>query len=141
MSKVVSLRLSDDQMGRLRHVALGLNRTHSEMAALLLEEALRERIFPLIEFRDTAAGRAAFLRDTRLKIWQVESLARDFEGSASKTAAYLEIPERQVQAALSYAAAFPDEVNAAIEDNEWAADHLAELVPGLQVFTVDATAS
>src|SRR5436305_9365014 len=61
MSHVVSLRLKDLQYERLQHLALQLDRTPSETAVVLLEEGLRMREFPCIEFRDTAAGREAFL--------------------------------------------------------------------------------
>ncbi len=46
MSKVVSMRLEDDQMERLKRAARQLGRTPAETASLLLEESLREREHP-----------------------------------------------------------------------------------------------
>jgi hypothetical protein len=60
VSKVVSLRLRDDQVERLQRTARYLGRSPTETAALLLEESLREREFAGIEFRDSPVGRQAF---------------------------------------------------------------------------------
>jgi uncharacterized protein (DUF433 family) len=140
MSRVVSLRLKDEQMERLRRAARRLGRSPSEAAALLLEEALRLGEHPFIEFRDSPVGRQTYLQGTRIAVWHVAVLAREYEGDASKTAAYLEIPEVQVRALLAYASAYADEIDAAIADNEWVVEHLLPLAPGFEVITVDAAA-
>jgi predicted DNA-binding protein len=57
MSKVVSIRLKDEQYERLRKLARRLDRTPSETVVRVLEEGLREREFPYIVFKDTAVGR------------------------------------------------------------------------------------
>ena len=62
MSKVVSLRLKDDQVERLQRAVCRMGRTPSEAAALLLEEALRQRDFAFMEFRDSLAGRRRIFR-------------------------------------------------------------------------------
>ena len=138
MSKVVSLRLKDDQVERLERAARRLGRTPSEAAAVLLDESLRQRDFAFVEFRDSPVGRQAYLKGTRLAVWQVVSLARSFAGDAPRTAAHLEIPEVAVRAALVYSAAYPGEVEAAIADNARAAADLVRLVPGLETVVVDA---
>ena len=69
MSKVVSMRLKDEQVDRLERAARRLGRSPSEAAALLLEEALRQRDFALIEFRDSPVGRQAYVHGTRLAVW------------------------------------------------------------------------
>ena len=138
MSKVVSLRLKDDQMERLQRAARRLGRSPSEAAVLLLEEALRARDFAFIEFRDSPVGRQAYLQGTRLPVWQVVSLARSYGGDVAQTAAHLELPTVYVVAALQYATAYPSEIEAAIADNAHAAAHLADLIPTLEVIDVDA---
>ena len=40
----------------------------------------------------------------------------------------------QVQAALNYAAAFSEETAEAIAQDEWAQEHITELIPGIQIF-------
>jgi uncharacterized protein (DUF433 family) len=135
------MRLKDEQMERLRRAARRLGRSPSETAALLLEESLRRSEYPFIEFRDSPAGRQAYLQGTRIAVWHVARLARDLASDASKIAAYLEVPEVQVKAVLAYASAYAEEIDAAISDDEWVAEHLLPLVPGFEVITVDAAAS
>lgn len=67
MSKALNLKLKDDQAERLDRMAAALGQTRTEMAARLLEEALRMEAFPLIDFRTTVCGREAFLTGTRIK--------------------------------------------------------------------------
>ncbi len=133
MSKVMSLRLQDDQAARLERTARALGKTPAQAAILLLEEALREREFPCITFRDSAFGRQAFLQGTRLAVWQVATVARGLGGDVQQVAAYFDIPERQAAALLRYAAAYPDEIQAAIEDNEAAEDQLTQWVPTIEI--------
>ena len=140
MSKVLSFRLKDEQVERLQRAARRLGRTPSQTAALFLEESLRRCDYPLIEFRDSPARRQAYVPGTRIAVWHVVVLAREYGGDASKTAAYLQIPEVQVKAALAYASGYPDEIETAIADNEWVAEHLLPLAPGFEVITVDAAA-
>ena len=140
VSKVVSLRLKDDQVERLERAARWLGRTPSEAAALLLEESLRQREFAFVEFRDSPVGRQAYLKGTRLAVWQVVSLARSFDDDATRTAAHLEIPAVAVRAALAYAAAYPAEIEAAVADNARAAADLVRLIPDLEAVVVDAAA-
>lgn len=113
MKKVISLRLSEDQVKRLQRAGHRLGRKVSEVAVILLEEALRQRDFPFIEFRDTVVGRQAHLKGTRLKVWQIVNLARDFDGDGEAVAAHLEMPAWHVASALAYAAAYPAEIEAA----------------------------
>jgi uncharacterized protein (DUF433 family) len=141
MSKVVSVRLKDDQYTRLQRAARALGRTPSESVVVFVEEALREREFAFIEFRETAVGRDAFIRGTRLKVWQIVSFNRDCESDVKKTADLLEIPIVQVKAALNYAAAFPDEIAAAIADNSSSIVELQRLLPNLEIFDVNASPS
>lgn len=140
MSRVVSLRLKDEKFERLQRAARQLGRSPSEAAALLLEESLRQRDHPFIQFRDSPAGRQAYLLGTRIAVWHVAALTREYDGDASKTAAYLEVPEVEVRAALAYASAYADEIEAAITDNEWVAEHLLPLTPGFEVVVVNAAA-
>ncbi|MCC7371280.1 MAG: transcriptional regulator [Chloroflexi bacterium] len=138
MSKVVSLRLRDEQVERLRRAARRFGRTPSEAAAILLEEALRQAEFALIEFRDSPAGRQAYLKGSRLAVWQIVSFLRAVEGDQARTASSLETPMSWVQAAVAYASAYPDEIDAAILDNAPDPARLSRLIPGLEIVTVDA---
>lgn len=139
MSKVVSLRLRADQVERLQRAARRLGRSPSEAATLLLEESLRQRDFPFIEFRDSPVGRQAYLQGTRLAVWQIASLAQDSGRDAAQVAAHLEMPVVRIAAALRYAAAYPAEIEAALADSAWTAAHLTRLLPGVEVVEVAAS--
>jgi uncharacterized protein (DUF433 family) len=117
-SKVVSLRLREAEAAYLVRQARRMQRTRSETAALLLAEKLREEEFPLIEFRPTLAGREAFVRGTRIKVWQVALHARGSEraSSAERIARALTVPLEQVRAALDYYAAYREEIDAILEE-------------------------
>lgn len=136
MSHVVSMRLRDDQMERLRRLAHRLGRTPSETSALLLEESLREAEFAFIEFRDSPAGRQAYIMGTGLAVWEVVMVARSYDGDVAQTAAHLVWPPVKVRAALNYAEAFPEEIAAALEDNNQGFEALKRMLPNAELFEV-----
>jgi uncharacterized protein (DUF433 family) len=74
------------------------------------EEGLRRDAHPLIVFRDGPAGRRAALAGSRLDVWQVIETVRA-EGSVEGAAEYLSLADPQVQACVSYYAAYQDEVD------------------------------
>ena len=94
------------------------------------------RDFAGIEFRDTGIGRQAYLRGTRLAVWMVALVARDFGDDGAAVAAHLGLTAAEVALARAYAGAYPDEIAAAIADNEAASDRLAALLPPDQVIEV-----
>lgn len=118
MSKVVSLRFQEKQFSRLRRLARRLGRTPSETGALLVEEALRRAEFAAIDFRDSPAGRQAYVLGTSLAVWEVVLIARSSDLDVARTAEHLAWPATRVQAALTYAASYPEEIEAALEDQE-----------------------
>jgi uncharacterized protein (DUF433 family) len=132
MSKVISIWCRDPQVERL---ARRLNRTPSETAALLLDEALRMAEYSHIVFRDSAAGRQAYLAGTGLAVWEIVWLAEAYAGDVVQVAEHLEISPILIQAALNYAADFADEIATAIEDNaSYDQARLARMLPQLEVF-------
>jgi uncharacterized protein (DUF433 family) len=137
MSQVISLRLRDEQMERVRRVARRMNKSASETAAMLLEEALRTSEFAFIQFRDSSAGRQAYIQGSRLAVWEVVKLARAYDGDMERVAGSLGWPAVKAQAALNYAAAYPEEIEAAIADSQPTADALAALLPGMERFSSD----
>jgi hypothetical protein len=118
-----------------------MGRTPSETAALLLEEALRQEEFALIEFRDSPVGRQAYLKGSRLTLWQIVEFANGVDRDAKRAADLLEIPTLAVRAALNYGEAYPEEIGYAIQDNHKTVDELRRLLPGLEVISVASTAS
>lgn len=134
MSQVVSLRLRDEQMERMKRLARRMNRTVSEASALLLEEGLRTTEHAFIQFRDSPAGRQAYIQGTSLAVWEVVLIARSYGGDVALTAEHLQWPEVRVRAALNYASEYPDEIELAITDNLVGFDALSHLIPDAQRF-------
>jgi len=137
MSKVVSMRLKPELWERLQGMARRLGRTPSETSALLLDEGLRSAEFGLVQFRDSPVGRQAYVHGTTLAVWEVVFLARCFANDAPALAEHLNWPVDKVMAALTYAAAYPNEIEVAIADNQRGPEPLRRLLPGLETMSVD----
>jgi len=131
--------MQEEQMERLGRLARQLGRSPSETGALLVEESLRRSEFAFLDFRDSPVGRQAYVQGTSLAVWEVVLVARSYGMDRERTAAHLQWPLPRVQAALNYAAAFPDEVEAAIGDND-ALDFeaLSRMLPQATRFVVRA---
>ena len=141
MSKVISLRIRDPQVERLNRLSRRLNRTPSETAAILLDEALRTAEYAYIVFRDSPVVRQAYVGGTGLAVWEIMSLYRAYEGDLQAVATHLELSPVLIQAALNYATDFPEEIEAAIEDNtSYDLSRLSRMFPDLRVFEVESAA-
>jgi uncharacterized protein (DUF433 family) len=116
VTKTVTIRLKESQMERLRGMARHLGRTPAETSAILVEEALRRSEFAHIDFRNSPAGRQAYLQGSGLAVWEVVWLARYYQMDADETARHLDCPAYRVQAALDYATAFPEEIDPVLEE-------------------------
>lgn len=139
-TSVFSLRLPNARAESLRRVARRLNRSASEVAARFVDEGLRCAEFALIDFRDTPAGRSAYVKGSRLPVWRVVTLVEKYEGSLGKVAEHLTWPTEKVQAAMNYAAAFPQEIADELEDNRsYDFSKLSRLIPGLELAVVPAS--
>jgi uncharacterized protein (DUF433 family) len=102
----------------LRRLAAKLGHKPARITARLVEEGLRRRDHPLIELRDTAAGRVAYVKGTRLAVYWLVSGVQRLNGDVQKAANTWAIPVEKVRAALEYAAAFRDEIATDMADAE-----------------------
>lgn len=135
-SIVISMRLPVESGTRLRRVAQRHGWTASDASARLVEEGLRRSEFAFIDFRDSAAGRQAYVQGSSLAVWEVVLLLRSYRSDAAAVALHLHWPETKVRAAAHYAEAFPDEIEAALTDNA-ATDFetLKRMLPGTSRFS------
>jgi hypothetical protein len=117
-SMVLSMRLSVESGKRLRRMASRHGWTPSDASARLVEEGLRRSEFAFLDFRDSPAGRQAYIQGSTLAIWEVMFLLRSYKGNVKDVAKHLKWPEAKVRAALNYSEAFPGEVNEAIAEND-----------------------
>ena len=136
-SMVVSMRLPAESGKRLKRMARRHGWTASDTSARLVEEGLRRSEFAYIDFRDSAAGRQAYMQGSRLAVWQVALLLRDYDGKTEALAKHLEWPAFRVQAAVNYIEAYPKEIAeqlAEFDAIDFAA--LKRLLPGIHEFVV-----
>ena len=117
-SMVFSMRLSVESGKRLKRIANRHGWTPSDASARLVEEGLRRSDFAFLDFRDSPAGRQAYIQGSTLAIWEIMLLLRSYKGNVEDVAKHLRWPEAKVRAALNYSEAFPAEVNEAITEND-----------------------
>ena len=116
-SVVLSMRLPTESGKRLRRMANRHGWTPSDTSARLVEEGLRRSEFAFIDFRDSAAGRQAYVQGSTLAVWEVILLVRSYKDNAAAAAQHLRWPEAKVQAAVNYREAFPEEIEEALSEN------------------------
>jgi len=117
-SLVLSMRLPMASGERLKRMANRHGWTPSDTSARLVEEGLRRSEFAFIDFRDSAAGRQAYVQGSSLAVWEVMLLFRSYKGDVPAVAQHLRWPAGKVQAAINYAEAFPEEIQEALSDND-----------------------
>jgi hypothetical protein len=113
----VSVRLDDALAERLRLRARTAGETLSDRLRRYAEEGARRDEHPLVTFRDGPAGRRAGLLGGP-DVWEAVMWLEDLAAEADPIAALVEdsiLTRSQVDAALRYRAAYPDEIAARIE--------------------------
>jgi predicted alpha-1,6-mannanase (GH76 family) len=117
-SMVVSMRLPAESGKRLKRMANRHGWTPSDTSARLVEEGLRRSEFGFIDFRDSPAGRQAYVQGSTLAVCEVMLLVRSYKKDVSAVARHLRWPEVKVQAAVNYAGAFSEEISEAMAEND-----------------------
>jgi hypothetical protein len=117
-SMVISMRLPVESGKRLKRIARRHGWTPSDASARLVEEGLRRSEFAFIDFRDSTAGRQAYIQGSTLAVWEVVLLIRSYKADLAAVARHLRWPEVKVQAAGHYAEAFREEIDEAIAEND-----------------------
>lgn len=117
MSVNVSVRLDNDLADRLRIRARAAGESLSDRLRRYAEEGARRDEHPLITFRDGPTGRRAGLVGGP-DVWEIAMWLEDLDGEADPAAALAAdgvVARPQIDAALRYRGAYPDEVAARIE--------------------------
>lgn len=136
-SVVISMRLPAESGERLRRMAHRHGWTASDASARLVEEGLRRAEFAFIDFRDSPAGRQAYVQGSSLAVWEVVMVAGDYAHDVATTARHLRWPNHKVQAALNYAKAFPKEIEQALAENRNVDfEALSQMLPQVREFVV-----
>lgn len=135
------MRLPAASGKRLRRMANRHGWTPSDASARLVEEGLRRSEFAFIDFRDSPAGRQACLQGSTLAVWEIMLLVDSYRKNVSAVAKHLKWPEAKIQAAINYAAAFPEEISEAIAENEATGfEALRRMLPQAAEFISNRTA-
>jgi hypothetical protein len=117
MSVNVSVRLDDSLAERLRLRARAAGETLSDRLRRYAEEGTRREEHPMVTFRDGPTGRRAKLLDGP-DVWEVAMWVEDLATEPNPAATLAQesgLTLAQIDAALSYRAAYPDETEARIE--------------------------
>lgn len=117
MSVNVSVRLDDGLAERLRVRARAAGETMSDRLRRYADEGSRRDEHPLITFRDGPTGRRAGLIGGP-DVWEVAMWVQDLAGDCEPVSALPAesiVTRAQIEAALRYGAAYPDEIAARIE--------------------------
>ncbi len=130
-SKPLSIRLSARTDELVSAEARRTRRSRGAVVEALADEALRARRFPGIAFRGTDWDRRPWVIGTALDVWEIAAAARDFDSPAAM-AAETDLDEPQVRLALAYRDEYPEEIDAAIEENTRLAEDLAGEFPTVE---------
>jgi uncharacterized protein (DUF433 family) len=87
----------------------------SDLVARYVIEKSLESEFPGISFRDSLAGREAYLTGHRVAVWEVVAVHEETT-SVDKTARHFGWPRVLVKRALAYARAFPEDIHTARDE-------------------------
>ncbi|MBZ0169686.1 hypothetical protein MELA_01130 [Candidatus Methylomirabilis lanthanidiphila] len=128
-----SLRIPDEVAKAIEEAAEASGRDFSTVANELIAEAVKMRRCPGILFADGPSGRRARIAGAGLEVWEIiatyQSLERDVERLRH---AYHWLSEPQLRATLGYYAAYPEEIDRQISQNDaWTQARLAERYPSL----------
>jgi len=115
---VFSMRLPVESGKRLKRIANRHGWTPSDASARLVEEGLRRSEFAFLDFRDSPAGRQAYLQGSTLAVWEVILLLRSYKGNIAAVAKHLRWPEAKVRAAVHYAEEYSGEIDEAKAEND-----------------------
>jgi hypothetical protein len=128
-TKPMSLRVATEVKLELERIARRFGTSPATLGADFLTQGVRMAKHPAVEFRQTPAGRMAYIRGVRLPVWLAVETVEDCGGNAEKAAKLLRLPVLLLKGALLYANAFPDEIGADREAGHRPLEELDAMVP------------
>lgn len=121
MANPTSFRLPSELLERLDAEGAQRGTTVTGLVTSLLDEGLKTRRFPGVVYRDGPTGRRAGLVGGP-DVWEVVRAVRDAPGSGEARVRYVaresELPEALVHLAVDFAAAYPEEIEPRIQQDE-----------------------
>ena len=129
------MRLSDVTDQLVSEEAKRTRRTKGAVVEALAEEALRTRRFPGIAFRGSDWDRRPWVIGTALDVWEM-SRPRTLVRHTERDGGRHRLTEPQIRLALAYYAEFPEEIDAAIAENERPLSELQRQYPTIDTIAV-----
>lgn len=127
MPRPTSFRLDDDLLERLETESRAASMSTTSLVSSLLDEGLKTRQFPGVVYRPGPTGRRAALLGGP-DVWEVIRDLRHWPGKGmervERLADELGLSANRVSLAADFYGAFPDEIDARIEENERAAEEI-----------------
>ncbi len=127
MPRPTSFRLDDDLLERLETESRAASISTTSLVSSLLDEGLKTRQFPGVVYRPGPTGRRAALLGGP-DVWEVIRDLRHWPGKGmervERLADELGLSANRVSLAADFYGAFPDEIDARIEENERAAEEI-----------------
>ena len=103
-------------------------RDEGELLDELIEESVRIREHPRINFKGGPAGRRAWVIGTGLDVWEMIEMYRSM-GRETLLESMGNVSEASLEAALSYHESYPEEIEAALKENALPPEHWHGLYP------------
>ena len=123
-----SLRLPAETMKEIEQMAKETGQDFSNVTKDLLQEAIKMRRCPGILFAEGISGRRARVAGTGIEVWEVIAGYKSMKGDFKRLQkAYHWLSAEQLKAALGYYAAYPQEIDRLIQQNEqWSDEKVRE---------------
>lgn len=113
---------------RAHELAEAQGRSEPEVFDELVGEALKAREFSGVTFKGGPAGRRAAVAGTGLDVWEIVEMHGSM-GRELLLESMANVSERALATALAYRDAYPEEIEAAIEENALPPEHWHRLHP------------
>src|SRR5437899_5497105 len=91
-TRPISLRVAEDVKLELERIARRFGTSPATLGADYITQGVRTTQHPSIEFRQTPAGRMAYVRGVRLPVWMAVQTIEDCRGDAARAARLLRLP-------------------------------------------------
>ena len=126
-----SLRLPLETMKEIEQMAKEAGQDFSNITKDLLQEAIKLRRCPGILFAQGTSGRRARVAGTGIEVWEIIATYRSLKQDLKRLQkVYHWLSREQLRAALGYYAAYPQEMDQLIEENErWSEEKVRDRYP------------
>ena len=117
-SHPVSVRIDPDALEHAREIARRTDRSVGQVISTLVEEGVKMRRCPGIVFTDGPTGRRATVAGSGIDVWEIVQASKAATSRRQIARMFPRLTPGQIEAAFTYSACFPDEIDRRIQENE-----------------------